>query len=54
MKKWIISAVLYLLVVIAAYNFWASFNKEPTNEHQDHQSISHPLLIEKKDNVRVG
>ncbi|MBT2258965.1 hypothetical protein [Priestia megaterium] len=53
MKKWIISAILYLLVVIAAYNIWASFNKEPKGEHQNHQSISHPIQIEKKDDVRV-
>ncbi|MEH7516404.1 hypothetical protein [Priestia megaterium] len=53
MKKWIISAILYLLVVIAVYTVWASFNKEPLDEHQNHQSISPSLPIEQKDNGRV-
>ncbi|USL44392.1 hypothetical protein [Priestia megaterium] len=53
MKKWIISAVLYLLIVVAAYTIWASFNESPKNEHQNHQSISYPMSIEKSYNDRV-
>ncbi|CAK8583427.1 hypothetical protein ACMYUM_27950 (plasmid) [Priestia megaterium] len=53
MKKWIVSAVLYLLIVIAAYAIWASFNESPKNEHQNHQSISYPTPIEKSYNIRV-
>ncbi|WP_197233534.1 hypothetical protein [Priestia endophytica] len=53
MRKWIISAVLYLFVVIAVYSFWESFNEEPKDEHQDHQSTSYQLSADQNANVRM-
>lgn len=53
MKKWIISAVLYLVIVVAVYAIWSSFNQQPMNEHQQHQSISIPMPTEKLYSDRV-
>lgn len=40
MKKWVIAAVVYLLLVIAGYTVYGQFNNTHTDAHESDHSAS--------------
>lgn len=40
MKKWVIAAVVYLLLVIAGYTMYDQFNDTDTDSHESDHSAS--------------